>query len=333
MTVRHRLGSYEVRFVDIETALSNLPAPAYVITDSNLNDRYGTLLHRDVQRLVLEPGEGTKSPTSYLSAIEWLAGAAAQRTAHVVALGGGVIGDLAGFVAATYMRGVSFTQIPTSLLAQVDSSVGGKVGVDLPHGKNMLGAFYPPVEVRIATAFLATLPRREFNNGMAEVLKYGFIMAPDLLELSPELNIEDLVRQCIEFKRMVVEGDELETTGLRAILNFGHTVGHALEHALGYAELLHGEAISIGMVVEARLSENLGLAASGTAAEVEGRLARFDLPTSHPLLREPDRLIEAMRRDKKSSSGELSFSLLRSIGACELVKNIAEADVQSAFVG
>ena len=331
MTIRHRTGTYEVRFVPLQESLASLPEAAYIVTDRNLYRHYAQSWPPGVPTFQAEPGEASKSPETYLAAIHWLATNGAQRNTVIVAIGGGVVGDLAGFAAATYMRGVSYLQVPTSLLAQVDSSVGGKVGVDLPEGKNMVGAFYPPTEVRVAIDALQTLPKREFANGMAEVLKYGFIMAPDILDINPVEQIRLLVERCIECKRKVVEEDELETTGRRAILNFGHTVGHALEHSLGYADLLHGEATSIGMVAEARLGERLKMSPPGTANIVAEHLNAHDLPTAHAMLQHPARLIDAMRRDKKSTGGKLAFSLLRSIGSCELVSDVDEAEVVAAL--
>ncbi|HLK13912.1 MAG TPA: 3-dehydroquinate synthase [Fimbriimonadaceae bacterium] len=331
MRIRHRTGEYEIRFEPLATMLGSLGEASFVLTDRHVASHYRALIPGSVPVLELDPGEGTKSAEAYLRAIEWLAKGGAQRDAVVVALGGGVIGDLAGFVAATYMRGVAYIQVPTTLLAQVDSSVGGKVGVDLPEGKNMLGAFHAPKGVWVSVDALSTLPPREFANGMAEVLKYGFIMAPEILEMDARRDTETVVRRCIECKKEVVEADEMETTGRRAILNFGHTVGHALERETGYRELLHGEAISVGMVVEAGLGERLGMAPEGTRAAVSARLEAEGLPIAHPALKEAGRLIAQMRRDKKAARGNLAFSLLRGIGSCEFVPNVPEADVLAAL--
>ncbi|MHB8636352.1 MAG: 3-dehydroquinate synthase [Fimbriimonadaceae bacterium] len=330
--IRHRNGSYEVRFVAPDEVISGLPEPTFIFSDHNVFGHYRRFVPKSVPLYEFEPGEGTKTAAGYFDAIQWLASAGAQRDATIVAFGGGVVGDLAGFAAATYMRGVSSVQAPTTLLAQVDSSVGGKCGVDLPEGKNMLGAFYPPTEVRIATGLLATLPPRQFANGMAEVLKYGFIMAPEILEMDAHSDVEAVVRRCVECKREVVEADEFDSTGRRAILNFGHTVGHALEQATGYSELLHGEAISIGMVAEARLSERLGLAPAGTRNTVADVLATAGLPISHPLLASPAVLIGVMQRDKKALQGRLAFSLLHGIGVCDLVTGVPVSEVTSALV-
>jgi 3-dehydroquinate synthase len=230
------------------------------------------------------------------------------------------------------MRGVRYLQVPTTLLAQVDSSVGGKVAVDSPAGKNMLGAFYPPAEVLIDVSVLESLPLRQFRNGMAEVLKYGFIMDRDLLDLSVD-DLEAIVRRCVAHKVRIVEEDEFETKGLRSILNYGHTVGHAIEQVTGYSELLHGEAISIGMVIEARLGERLGITRKGTADQVERRLKQAGLPTSWPTRHAVEGLIATMKRDKKAVDGRMRFSLLTEIGRCKLVSDVPEPEVVDLLSG
>ncbi|HRI44042.1 MAG TPA: 3-dehydroquinate synthase [Fimbriimonadaceae bacterium] len=334
MTVRSSTGSYEIVFDTPDSALREIPQGAYVITDENVWAAVEPWRDR-IERancLVLPPGEQSKSIETYERCVRWLAEHRASRRSPVVALGGGVIGDLAGFAAATYMRGVPLLQIPTTLLAQVDSSVGGKVGIDLPDGKNLVGAFYPPTKVLVASGFLATLPRRELINGAAEVWKYGFIMDNALveaLEAEPieSADVEPIIRRCIELKARVVEEDEHETTGLRAILNFGHTVGHAIEKVQGYVGLKHGEAIAIGMVAEAWLSRRLGLCEESVAERVAGGLAKQGLPTAKPERVTIDALVEAMRRDKKADREGLAFSLLTGPGACKLVQNVPERDV------
>src|SRR5579871_4495377 len=198
-------------------------------------------------------------------------------------------------------------------------------------GQEHVGGVPCPEGGWVSVDALSTLPPREFANGMAEVLKYGFIMAPEILEMDARRDTETVVRRCIECKKEVVEADEMETTGRRAILNFGHTVGHALERETGYRELLHGEAISVGMVVEAGLGERLGMAPEGTRAAVSARLEAEGLPIAHPALKEAGRLIAQMRRDKKAARGNLAFSLLRGIGSCEFVPNVPEADVLAAL--
>jgi 3-dehydroquinate synthase len=320
--------------VTLETLLQDLPPNAFVITDGNV-DR---ALRPEGPKLVLEPGERTKGLEAFGQCLSWLAQQGASRKATVVAFGGGVVGDLAGFVAASYMRGVRLLQIPTTLLAQVDSSVGGKVGLDLPEGKNLAGAFLPPAEVRLCPQTLDTLPPRQFANGMAEVWKYGLILDAELFDRlrrdplrprHPEL--ASVVERCVRLKADVVEEDEFETTGRRAILNFGHTIGHALETVTGYEELLHGEAIAIGMVYEALLGERMGLTPAGTREAVVEAMRLSDLPVDHPALTDAEALLDAMRRDKKASEGRLAFSLLTRVGECKLVEGVDEAAVRAAL--
>lgn len=300
-------------------ALNDLPPDCRILTDANVA---AVAPLPKVPTLVLSPGEATKSLGTFGEALGWLATSGASRRTTVVALGGGVVGDLAGFVAAAYMRGVPCLQIPTTLLAMVDSSVGGKVAVDLPEGKNLAGAFWPPSEVRLPLDALDTLPPRQRTNGMAEVLKYGFILDAPLLDAPLD------VLRCVALKAQVVEEDEHETTGRRAILNFGHTVGHAIERLTGYGPVLHGEAIAVGMAVEAVLGERLGVTAPGTADVVRETLERHGLSTRHPIVREAGGMLAAMRGDKKAVGGRLAFSLLTRIGECKLVADVPEDDVR-----
>nr|MCU0315325.1 3-dehydroquinate synthase [Fimbriimonadaceae bacterium] len=257
-----------------------------------------------------------------------------RRDSTLFALGGGVIGDLAGFAAASYMRGIKLIMVPTSLLAMVDSSVGGKVGIDLPEGKNLVGAFYPPKEVRVAPTALATLPERHWFNGMAEVWKYGFIMDPLLLQslrkggLSKQSEeISWLIMRCIENKAKVVQEDEFETTGKRATLNFGHTIGHAIEKVLGYKDLLHGEAISIGMVEEAKLGERLGMTPKGLSHQVAQDLSSSALPIRLPDGLDAEEIVKAMRLDKKTDHQGLTFCMVTGEGTCTIVKGLTEETV------
>ncbi len=338
MRIDHRNGSYEVSFEPLESVFAALPKDLRIITDANVHAQYRPILEPHAHVKVIEPGEKSKDLSCYGEILSWLATSKASRKTTLCAFGGGVIGDLAGFVAASYMRGVPLHQIPTSLLAQVDSSVGGKVGLDLPEGKNLVGAFYPPTRVSIANELLATLPDRQFVNGMAEVWKYGFILDAALVEtLSNEPltakseRLPQIVERCIELKAQVVQADEFETLGLRAILNFGHTVGHAVEYAAGYGTLLHGEAISIGMAVESRLGESLGLTPAGASYRVIRRLKEQGLPTTHEVLRDANILVAAMYGDKKAAGGKLAFSLLTDIGRCKLVEDVSERAVREAL--
>ncbi len=229
MTVSHSRGSYQVRFLGKGELMRDLPAGSFILTDERVASLYGNLLER--AWLAVPEGEASKSLKQVEAVSEWLLAQGANRSSTVVAFGGGVVGDVAGFVAASYMRGVRLLQVPTTLLAQVDSSIGGKVGVDLPSGKNLVGAFWQPAEVRVCEELLSTLSERQFQNGMAEVWKYSFILDAPLFErmlsrVPPTM--AEIVRRCIELKAKVVEADEFETTGERAILNFGHTAGHAI---------------------------------------------------------------------------------------------------------
>ncbi len=320
MTICHSGGSYDVILTVLEDALARLPEDCVILTDENV--AAFAPLPREVPILVLPPGEATKSLYWFGESLGWLAKQGASRRTTVVALGGGVVGDLAGFVAAAYMRGVPLLQIPTTLLAMVDSSVGGKVAIDLADGKNLAGAFWPPIEVRIPLDALDRLPPRQRINGMAEVLKYGFIMDAPLLDAPLD------VMRCIALKAQVVEEDEYETTGRRAILNFGHTVGHAIERLTGYGPVLHGEAIAIGMALEAELGESLGITQGGTALQVCEMLTRHGLPTRHGTTRDVEPMLAAMRGDKKAVGGRLAFSLLDRVGSCKLVADVPEAEVR-----
>ncbi|MEQ1821447.1 MAG: 3-dehydroquinate synthase [Fimbriimonadaceae bacterium] len=312
IVVTHSHGSYEITFV---TDLHSLTCDA-IITDRNVQAALSGKLP-SVPALVLEPGEPTKSLSEFERSLRWLAQNGIKRNHTIAAVGGGVIGDLGGYVAASYMRGIRYVQVPTSLLAMVDSSVGGKVGIDIPEGKNLVGAFYPPAEVILYQNALATLPREHFVNGMAEVLKYGFISDPSILN-----ETEPPIRRCIDIKANVVAADEFDTTGLRAILNFGHTIGHALEAGSGY-QLLHGEAISIGMVLESRLGEALGLTEPGTSDVVAECLNAAGLPVSLPPI-PADQIMALMRNDKKATASGIGFSLLTSLGRCKLVESVPE---------
>ncbi len=296
-----------------------------------------------VARVELEPGEQTKSISWVSRVYDALVENRADRRTVIVAAGGGVVGDTAGFAAATYARGLPLVQIPTTLLAQVDSSVGGKVGVNHPQGKNLIGAFHQPIGVFIDTLPLGTLPAREYRCGLAEVVKYGVILDGEFFEYL-ELHRDDLNRQSPEvlrhviarscrLKADVVEQDEFETTGLRAILNYGHTFAHAYEALTGYGELLHGEAVAIGMIHASRLAERLGrIDASATRRQVD-LLNSLGLPTRLPeaLRPTPDAVLDRMWLDKKAVGGELRFVLPTRIGHVELVGGIPVSILQDVL--
>lgn len=263
-----------------------------------------------------------------------------DRNSCLVALGGGVIGDITGFVASLYMRGIHFVQLPTTLLAQVDSSVGGKTGVNHPMGKNMIGSFYQPKLVCIDINTLRTLPARELLCGIAEIIKYGVIKDADLFRFMEEkkddiLNLEDesvkhIVKRSCEIKADVVSSDERES-GLRAVLNFGHTIGHAIETETGYSRFLHGEAVAIGMHFAARLSEVLGLMNIKESERIKALLKLFGLPTDVPSELNADALVSHMRLDKKAVAGEMKFIIPEAIGRVRIQKGIAESDVKKTL--
>lgn len=286
--------------------------------------------------LVLEDGEQHKSFENVSRILGALAALGASRNATLVALGGGVVGDIGGFSAACWMRGIDFVQMPTTLLAMVDSSVGGKTGVNLPAGKNLVGAFHQPRAVVIDTNTLASLPAREYLAGMAEVIKYGAIgdaafldwldqHADALLDRNAAA-LEEAIAYCCRYKAGVVARDERET-GERALLNFGHTFGHAIEAESGYGHVLHGEAVAIGMLLAARLSTILDLAPADDAARLHALLERFGLPTRLPRGLLPARLFERMILDKKSVSGQLRLILWRGAGKAELASGIGESAI------
>jgi 3-dehydroquinate synthase len=321
-----------------------------VITDTNVARRYAKPALHSLTAAGFEPllvkipaGERAKRMQVVERCHEQLAKHRLERKSFIVALGGGVVGDLAGFVAASYLRGIDFVQVPTTLLAQVDSSVGGKVGVNLKAGKNLVGAFHQPRLVLCDVDTLATLPPRELRAGLAEVIKYGIIYdrvfferlerdLPQLLRLDSK-TVADVVARCCEIKADVVGKDERES-GLRAILNFGHTVGHALEAISGYGKYLHGEAISIGQIAAARLSGTFAGLPADEAMRIENAFTQAGLPT-RVRLKQPDlvRLARAMRLDKKVSGGDVRFVLAKRIGEVVWGQKVPVEDVIKALHG
>jgi 3-dehydroquinate synthase len=312
-----------------------------VITDRNVVKHHAKAAIRSLKSAGFDPflitvpaGETAKQLDTVQACYDQLAAHRLERRSFIVALGGGVVGDLAGFVAATYLRGIPFVQVPTTLLAQVDSSVGGKVGVNLKAGKNLVGAFYQPRLVLCDLDTFRSLPEREFRSGIAEVIKYGVIYdaplfarlektMPLLLKRSTPVLSQIVARSC-EIKAEVVAQDETES-GLRAILNFGHTVGHALEAISHYGRYLHGEAVSIGSVAAAWLSaERLGLPAP-EARRIQALFQAAGLPTGLNLRgSNRPRLLAAMKLDKKVSRGEVKFVLARRIGQVEFGQSVPE---------
>ncbi len=321
---------------------------ALVITDDNVEPHaisVGESLAEaaiETDLIIVSAGEPSKSIESATMLWEKLLELGADRKSVVAAVGGGVVGDLAGFIAATFARGLRFVQVPTSLLAQVDSSVGGKVGINLPAAKNMVGAFWQPRAVLIDTRVLTTLPAREYRAGLAEVVKYGVILDADFFAFLEEsvdaLNarddevLRDVVTRCCRIKGDVVQQDEREETGLRAVLNYGHTFCHALEAVTGYATLLHGEAVAIGMLCASRLAERLGRVDAELTDRQQQLLTALGLPTSLPNV-DHRQLLTAMYRDKKTEKGRLRFVLPSRMGHVEVVDGVSESDVLAVLDG
>ena len=289
----------------------------------------------DVTSVTVPSGETSKSYDQTHRLYDTLVEMAADRKTVVVAFGGGVVGDLAGFVAATYARGLRFVQVPTTLLAMVDSSVGGKTGINHPRGKNLIGAFHQPAGVVIDTDVLKSLPDREYRSGLAEVVKYGVILDEAFLtylenHISGLNNRDDKVlrnvvaRSC-QLKADVVQQDELETTGLRAALNYGHTFAHAFEALAGYGTLLHGEAVSIGMICASRLAEQLGRIPAADTQRQISLLSALKLPVQVPvdIAKQHQQIIYCMLLDKKTEGRELRFVLPTKMGHVETVRGIS----------
>lgn len=298
-----------------------------------------------VTRLPVPSGEESKSPEQLVALWTKLAEARVDRKAVVVAVGGGVLGDLAGFLAATWNRGIRFVQIPTTLLAMVDSSVGGKTGINLPTAKNVVGAFWQPHLVWADLTALSTLPDREYRSGLAEVVKYGVILDPHLFAMlesntdrilarDPEA-VAFIVQRSCELKAQVVAEDEFETTGLRAILNYGHTFGHALEALTGYGTLLHGEAVSIGMTMAAHLAAILGRWPTELCIRQTELLERLHLPTrvsgAAAIPCDPQRVLQAMQSDKKTEHGQLNLILPTRLGHVETVRGVDPETIAGAI--
>lgn len=293
----------------------------------------------EVVPVLIADGEEHKNHASLALIYDALVGARLERKSSIVALGGGVIGDLAGFAAATYLRGVPYVQIPTTLLAQVDSSVGGKTGVNHRDGKNLIGAFYQPRLVLIDVDALASLPRRELVAGLSEIIKYGIIEDPELfrlletnidrlIDLDRELLIQVITRSCA-IKARVVAQDEREDD-YRAVLNFGHTIGHALEAATEYREFLHGEAVAIGMAKAAVISARHGCCDERNVKRIHDVIERTGLPTELPKTIARHRLIQGMEVDKKSAGGKIKFVLCEGIGKTRFY-SLSPAEVLAAL--
>jgi 3-dehydroquinate synthase len=318
-----------------------------IITDDNVSKLYGEKVLKAINSVAakatiasIPPGEASKTLANvqvlYSEAIK----AGLDRSSLIVALGGGVVGDIAGFTAATYMRGIDLLQIPTSLLAMVDSSVGGKTGVDLPDGKNLIGAFWQPKKVLIDTETLQTLPKRETSCGLAEAIKYGMIFDDNFFSFLEskvkELNTLDyetytsVIARCCQLKADIVEKDEREESGLRAVLNYGHTFAHAIETITDYTMLNHGEAVAIGMCMAASLAVADGRLDDAAELRQENLLRRLHLPCTIEKLK-PSQILSAMSKDKKTVAGKLRFVLPDTIGEATLAENIEKELILDAI--
>ncbi|MEX2288333.1 MAG: 3-dehydroquinate synthase [Planctomycetaceae bacterium] len=326
------------------------PGRALIVTDQNVSDPYATAVIKSLsdagwsgELLELEPGEKSKTLTVVSAIYDHLVEMKADRQTVVVAVGGGVVGDTAGFAAASYARGLPFVQVPTSLLAQVDSAVGGKVGVNHSQGKNLIGAFYQPLGVFIDTETLTTLPERDYCSGLAEVVKYGISLDADFFRFLEEnvAAIRDrrpdvlrsIVAQSCRLKAGIVEQDEQERTGIRSLLNYGHTFAHAFEALCGYGELMHGEAVAIGMVCAAKLAQRRRLIDAATSARQNALLEALALPTRLPPAVKLDTkdVLDRMLLDKKAADGRLHFVLPTRLGCAQLIDDVPEADVKAVL--
>jgi 3-dehydroquinate synthase len=351
LTVNLGERSYAIRFgagleaevrAEVER-LAGLGRKTAVVTDTNFQAAQGPALQAMFGAspiLALPPGEGTKSLTGLGQVLDFLAAQKIDRGGALFAVGGGVIGDLGGFAAASWLRGIDFYQVPTTLLAMVDSSVGGKTGINLAAGKNLVGAFHQPRGVFVSTGLLATLPPREFAAGTAEVIKAGLLGDAPLfadLERTPlrvtGAELPAVIRRCCALKARIVEADERELAkdGGRALLNLGHTFAHAIENVAGYGDYLHGEAVGIGLAAAARLSEKLGNISPADVVRIDRAVAAHALPIRLRSPLEFAALHGAMTRDKKVRAGALRFVVLRRLGEAATQGDIPAALVEASF--
>ncbi|MFL2644062.1 MAG: 3-dehydroquinate synthase [Dehalococcoidia bacterium] len=352
-TVNHSGGSYPIKvgwgildnLGDIVTELG-FSGPVYIISDSNVMNPYGRQVQWALQKsgikahsFVFPAGEQSKNQNSANEIYKWLVDRKAERRHLIIAVGGGVVGDLAGYVAATFLRGVPFIQVPTSMASMVDASIGGKVAVNLPQGKNLIGAFYQPKAVIADVASLRSLGKRELSEGWAEAIKHGFIVdqqlvdvfednSQALMELEPELST-DVIKRSMAIKANIVSQDERETLGLRILLNYGHTVGHALEASTEYGRFMHGEGVSVGMVAASKIAQHMGLIDEELVQRHLKLLTQYNLPINAENIN-IEAFNNAMALDKKSLSGRNQWVLLDSIGKAitrhdvpvEIVQNV-----------
>jgi 3-dehydroquinate synthase len=323
------IGRHILDRIGLIMARGNWAKRYFILSDRNVANLHGQTVQDTLSVMGLDPevieipsGEAAKSIQTCLGVVEKLIQAGADRTSALIALGGGVVGDITGFIASTYMRGIPYVQIPTTLLSQVDSSIGGKTAIDLPTGKNLMGSFHQPKAVFIDLAFLQTLPEREFKSGLAEIVKCGIIDDPALFASLESggyeivrrdmFFLEKIVARTCQIKKEMVELDETDK-GMRRYLNFGHTIGHALEAESDYT-LSHGESVSVGMVAAARLSERLKYLPSGERERIAAVVAAFGLPHLVPQNSSTEGILSRLKVDKKKSGEKVNFVLLKKLG-------------------
>ncbi len=348
--VEHATGAYPVKVgwglldeLGESLVAIGIEGPVYIISDDKVFQLYGRkiqkVLHRsgiEAHSFIFPAGEQSKTLATAESIYKWLIERRAERGHAILAVGGGVVGDLGGFVAATFLRGIPFVQIPTSMAAMVDASIGGKVAVNVPQAKNMIGSFYQPKLVFADPETLLTMDKRGLSEGWAEAIKHGFIRDENLVktfednanrlsDLDPQLSTE-VIRRSIAIKADVVSNDEKEKLGIRILLNYGHTVGHALEVTSGYGKYLHGEGVSIGMMAAAEISRKMGMIESNVVVRQRDILRQFGLPTVARDI-DPDTLSRAMKLDKKNEKGSIRWVLLREVGQA-----VSRADVPNVVV-
>ncbi len=335
-------GNYDITIgkgilADCGKILSQIKKPcrAVIVTDSNVDELYADVVMKSLadagfpaDKYVFPAGEMSKNASTFVDILEFLASEKITRSDLLVALGGGVVGDICGFAASCYLRGIDFVQIPTTLLSAVDSSVGGKTAIDLEAGKNLAGAFYQPIAVICDTDTFKTLPEKEVSCGYAEVIKYGILFDKDFCDalMNGEEDINEIVEKCVIFKRDIVEKDEFDN-GERRLLNLGHTAAHGIEKVSGYS-LTHGQAVSVGMVIATKIAENFGICEKNIHKEVEKLLAKYKLPTEYKITAE--QLCQAALSDKKRGGGKLTLVLPEKIGKCVLY-DVNVEDLQDIF--
>ncbi len=335
------IGSGLLTSVGASIAALGIGQKGVVITDSRVGPLYADQVIQSLAQaglqttlLTVPAGEKSKSLSIAESLLEQMTAAGLDRGSFVVALGGGVIGDLAGFVASIYFRGIPYVQIPTTVLAQVDSSIGGKTGVNLATGKNLVGSFHQPRAVFADVSTLETLPPREFNEGFAEIIKHAIIRDAALfrqLENFKRADLAEIIHRNIEIKAAIVSEDEFESKGLRALLNFGHTIGHGIENAAGYGTLLHGEAISLGLIAASRLSVTHAGMPLAECVAIEKLLTQFELPTQLTANIATESILNAMAKDKKFAAGQIRFILSSGLGQAHISNDITLADIRQSI--